>query len=186
MSVRLGILSVLTLGQAYGLQIHGELESRTNRPGEINVGQIYSTIERLQSRGLVVKAGSTSDGLPLYAVTASGEAEADAWLSFEDVVHSDWREMVSHVLLATSMPGRSALPVIRGYRARFEALGTQETTAGEHDPAQKRLGALSDTVLADAAIRWLDGVAAELAAPADTRQALGLLRPRRGRRPAGS
>ena len=186
MSVRLGILAVLSMGQAYGLQVHGELESRMNRPGKINVGQIYSTIERLQSRGLVIKAGSTPDGLPLYEVTASGRIEVDAWLSFEDVVHSDWGEMVSHVLMATSMPGRSALPVVAGYRARFEGVRAEAARIGELDLPQRRLGALGDTALAEAAIRWLDQVSTGLGAPAATSHQLVMLRPRRGRRPAGS
>lgn len=184
MSVRLGILTVLTLGRAYGLQIHGELESRMNRVGEINVGQIYSTLDRLQTQGLVTLAGATADGLPLYTVTESGHAEAEEWLSFDTVGRADWDEMVGHVLMATSVPGRSALPVVDGYRERSEELRAFAQRSSEHASAQRRLGALGDSALADAAIRWLDDVAATLAGPADTRQGLGEVRPRRGRRPA--
>jgi hypothetical protein len=41
MSVRDGLLSVLTLGPAYGLQMHAELASRAPHRKPVNVGQIY-------------------------------------------------------------------------------------------------------------------------------------------------
>jgi DNA-binding PadR family transcriptional regulator len=184
MSVRLGILAVLTLGQAYGHQIHGELEIRMNRTGQINVGQIYSTIVRLQNRGLVMTAGTTADGLPLYAVTESGRAAANAWLNFDDVAEADWAEMVGHVLMAASMPGRTARPVIEGYRARLEAIQAYSTRVDDYASPLAKLGALGDRELSAAGIRWLGQVSDALLMPGEISQDLDRLRPRRGRRPA--
>lgn len=51
MSVRDGLLALLTLGPAYGLQLHAELLDRAAHRRRVNVGQIYSTLERLRERG---------------------------------------------------------------------------------------------------------------------------------------
>ncbi len=187
MSVRLGILTVLTLGKAYGLQVHGELESRMNRTGRINVGQIYSTIDRLQAKGLVRLAGTTTDGLPLYDVTDSGREEVEAWLGFESAASADWQEMVEHVLMASSIPGRSAEQVILGYQERLAA--TLSAESGKQDETdsldgQARLGALAERILAEAGIRWLDAASATLSEAPAARRGLAESRPRRGRRPA--
>ena len=53
MSVRDGLLAILSLGPAYGLQLHSELASRSPHRGPVNVGQIYATLDRLVARGLV-------------------------------------------------------------------------------------------------------------------------------------
>ena len=74
MSVRSGVLAILTLGPAYGLQLHSELASRTPHRKPVNVGQIYGTLDRLVTQAMIEPAGLTDDALPLYRLTAAGEA----------------------------------------------------------------------------------------------------------------
>ncbi len=50
MTVRASILAVLTMGECHGYQLRQEIESRTGGSWQINIGQIYSTLERLERR----------------------------------------------------------------------------------------------------------------------------------------
>ncbi|MES2170284.1 MAG: PadR family transcriptional regulator, partial [Actinomycetota bacterium] len=65
MSVRDGLLAILTLGPAYGLQLHSELTTRAPHRKPVNVGQIYGTLDRLVKQHLIEPAGFTEDALPL-------------------------------------------------------------------------------------------------------------------------
>ena len=56
MSVRSSLLAILTMGPAYGFQLHGELAVRTAGRRSVNVGQIYATLERLVVQGAVESA----------------------------------------------------------------------------------------------------------------------------------
>jgi DNA-binding PadR family transcriptional regulator len=178
MSVRSGILAVLSLGPAYGSQVHGEIEARTERHGQINVGQIYSTLERLQTRGLVRAEGLTDDGLPLYALTPTGHIEVEAWLR-EPESAASWADFVSHILMAASLPHAPVSSLIASYR---RVLGAHH--AGVDAP--RSLAALASARFEEAALDWLDAVEAALEQPDMLARPLGDIRPRRGRRPRQS
>lgn len=182
MSVRSSLLVILTIGPAYGFQLHGELQSRTAARRAVNVGQIYGTLERLVTQGAVESAGATDDGLPLYRLTAEGRAEASAWLhDTSSPVGEEWNDLVDRVLLATSLPEADAARIIAGYRARWSETRVRVTLTG-----QDRLAAAAASALAVAALAWLNEAEASLAGePADAfRRELSQERPRRGRRPA--
>ena len=184
MSVRSSLLVILTIGPAYGFQLHGELRSRTAGRRTVNVGQIYGTLERLVGQGAVESAGVTDDGLPLYRLTAAGRAEGLAWLhDTTSPVGEEWNDLVDRVLLASSLPGVDALGVIAGYRTRWSGSRDRVTLTG-----QDRLAAAAASALADAALAWLDQTEASLAGGlADAfRRELNHERPRRGRRPAAT
>jgi DNA-binding PadR family transcriptional regulator len=179
MSVRSGILAVLSLGPAYGSQVHGEVETRMHRVGSINVGQIYTTLDRLQSQGFVVNEGMTDDGLPLYALTPLGRAEVELWFTQADV-RGGWSDFVGHVLLVASLPGAPVEALLKAYRSAYT-----EVRARKDDTAHEPLGTLSEKaneIQADSALAWLDHVEHALGGTGFARP-LGSLRPRRGRRP---
>lgn len=62
MSVRDALLGILTLGPAYGLQLHAELGARAPHRAKTNVGQVYGTLDRLVTAGLVVHEGLSEIG----------------------------------------------------------------------------------------------------------------------------
>lgn len=194
MAVRDALLVLLRNGPAYGFQLHGGLAERTGGRREVNVGQIYSTLERLTTRGLVEPAGTTDDGLPLHRLTAAGHAAAAAWLEGRDAPGTDpWHETVDRVLLALSIPDVDSDRVLVEERARWsrrrDAASARDGAVTGGSPATEdargRLALLSATAevaAAESALRWLDEVgrtdATSLAfAPSAER-------PRRGRRPA--
>ncbi|TFD46038.1 PadR family transcriptional regulator [Cryobacterium sp. TMT1-2-1] len=183
-SVRSNLLVILTIGPAYGFQLHGELQSRTAGRRTVNVGQIYGTLDRLVSQGAVESAGTTHDGLPLYRLTDAGRAEALTWLSdTSSPVGEEWNDLVDRVLLASSLPHSDVPAIIAGYRSRW-----QRTRNGAGLTGQDRLAASAASALAAAALAWLDEAEAALAgvSAGAFRRELSHARPRRGRRPAAA
>jgi DNA-binding PadR family transcriptional regulator len=192
-SVRSSLLAILTMGPAYGFQLHGELVARTAGRRIVNVGQIYGTLERLVAHGSVESAGSTTDGLPLYQLTGPGRAEAMSWLhDTSSAGGDDWNEMLERVLIASSLPHVDTRAVVRAYHDVWSARLAATTTPGVQAGGQADLSAAADAAQADAALAWLAGVTARLADPAGAPGAAGnhrfhrelsLDRPKRGRRP---
>lgn len=204
MAVRDALLALLTAGPAYGFQLHGGLEARTGGRRQVNVGQTYATLERLGKQRLIEPAGVTDDGLPLYRLTARGEAAATAWFDGADASGADpWDETVDRVLIALSLPDVDGLAVARAEIARWRvrrdgasALTSRPEPAAAADGVEldadadareagaelARLAAAADVAVAEAALGWLETVAAASAerlafAPRATR-------PKRGRRPS--
>jgi PadR family transcriptional regulator PadR len=67
------ILAVMrTAGESYGMNVRYELESVTGR--EIAIGAVYSTLDRLEEKGLVSSRRSRADGKSrrTFGVTRSG------------------------------------------------------------------------------------------------------------------
>lgn len=182
MSVKDGLLALLTLGPAYGLQLHAELLDRAAHRRRVNVGQIYSTLERLRERGLVTGAGATEDGLPLHALTDEGRAETIAWLSGDGASpEEDWDDVLDRILLASSLSDADLDAVLDGYS---DALPDEETVLDEHP--QRRLAARALAIREEALRSLLVAAREELAGDAATAGVRGFAvdRPRRGRRAA--
>ena len=92
----------------------GRRGPRTRRDAPLNVGQVYSTLDRLRRDGLIEDAGSTPDNLPLYGLTDAGAIEARMYLTEPDL--ADWHDMVERVLLALSLPGDHVATLVANYR----------------------------------------------------------------------
>ena len=53
MSVGMSLLSILDEGPTFGLRLKQEFEARTGGVWVLNVGQVYTTLDRLERDGLV-------------------------------------------------------------------------------------------------------------------------------------
>lgn len=189
MSVRDGLLAILTVGPAYGFQLHGELRSRTAGRRSVNVGQIYGTLDRLVRQGWVESAGATDDGLPLYRLTDTGRARAEAWIHGTECTPGDeWNDLVSRVLLACSLPHVDPVAIVAGNREAWAQAAAVPGVPPAHAPGAERLAVRADAILSGAALAWLDEVEAELNrhGPGAFRREFSHDRPRRGRRPAAA
>ena len=186
MSVRSKLLAILTIGPAYGFQLHSEIQSRTAHRRAVNAGQIYSTLERAINQGTVRSAGLTDDGLPLYALTDRGRGEAMAWLtSTTSAAGDEWDDMIDRVLLSSSIPGGDPAPLIAAYRGFWGSVaGPAETGHGELS-GQAQLAAAGAVSLSAAALDWLAQAEALIASAgaAAFQRPLSSTRPKRGRRP---
>ena len=185
MAVKDAILAILTLGPAYGLQLRDELAARAPHRAGVNVGQVYSTLDRLTA-GLISSDRSTDDNLPLYALTSSGRAAVREWLSVPTTPDvKNWQDMADQVLVASSLPGSGWRTVVAAQVGSWTA--TTDAVASANDgasgSAQASLALLAEHEVARAALEWLRVVEVELAAAGDPSLPLRSTRPPRGRRP---
>ena len=108
MSVRHALLALLSEGPKYGLQLRQEFEARTGEVWPLNVGQVYTTLQRLERDGLVESDDSADEGPQKgFHITEEGEVELAEWLRTPPDFSSPPRdELVIKVLVALGLPGR--------------------------------------------------------------------------------
>jgi DNA-binding PadR family transcriptional regulator len=70
-SVRNALLALLEQGPRYGYQLRAEFEHRTGGTWPLNVGQVYTTLARLERDGLVEGRGADGEGRVMYATRCS-------------------------------------------------------------------------------------------------------------------
>src|SRR5437588_12071587 len=75
MSVRHGLLALLEGGPKYGYQLRTAFEQQTGGTWPLNIGQVYTTLARLDRDRLVVATGDDGHGHNVYALTDAGRGE---------------------------------------------------------------------------------------------------------------
>jgi DNA-binding PadR family transcriptional regulator len=80
MSVRHSLLALLEQGPMYGYGLKSEFEAATGRMWPLNVGQVYTTLARLERDGLV-QANVVADDQKVYRLTDAGREELERWFS---------------------------------------------------------------------------------------------------------
>ena len=161
MSVRHALLALLSEGPRYGLQLREEFEARTGEVWPLNVGQVYTTLQRLERDGLVQSDESGDEGPQKgFRITEAGTAELASWLRTPPDLSSPPRdELVMKVLVATQVPGVDVRDVIQAHR-RYLVQLMQQWTRIKEDEAESdlNLALVVDAELfrLDAVIRWLD------------------------------
>jgi len=80
-AVRWGLLALFVDGPKYGYQLRTEFDARTGGAWALNVGQIYTTLERLDRDGFVSANGSNSEGRTVYEITGAGRAALTDWFA---------------------------------------------------------------------------------------------------------
>jgi DNA-binding PadR family transcriptional regulator len=179
------MLAILTLGPAYGSQLLSEFQRRAVHRPPVNVGQAYSTLDRLTKQRLVQNAGKTDDGLTLFSLTDAGKIAAEAWLLHapEEIGGDDWEEMLDRVLISRSLPNHPHSEVVNSYiRAWTKRLNNRGPTIKPtlpQDRDDRSLTAQAETLIANAALDWLERVSRTSATALDYPAA----KPLRGRRP---
>ena len=80
MSVPHALLALLSDGSKYGLRLQSEFELRTGEVWPLNVGQVYTTLQRLERDGLVESDGEGERSRKRYRITSAGERDLADWL----------------------------------------------------------------------------------------------------------
>jgi DNA-binding PadR family transcriptional regulator len=161
MSVRHALLALLSEGPKYGLQLREEFEARTGEVWPLNVGQVYTTLQRLERDGLVESDDDGDDGPQKgFRITADGTAELSRWLRTPPDLSSPPRdELVMKILVALRVPGTDTHEVIQAHRRYLVEL-MQQWTRIKEDEAEFDLGLAlvvdAELFRLDAVIRWLD------------------------------
>ena len=81
MGVREGLLALLGDEEKHGYQLKIEFDELTKGAWSLNVGQVYTTLQRLERDGLVEPMGEDEEGRKAYRITEEGRAEAISWLT---------------------------------------------------------------------------------------------------------
>jgi DNA-binding PadR family transcriptional regulator len=160
-SVRHALLALLAEGPKYGLQLRQEFEARTGEVWPLNVGQVYTTLQRLERDGLVESDDATDEGPQKgFRITEEGELELTGWLRTPPDFSSPPRdELVIKVLVAVGLPGVDVHEVVQVHRRYLVELMQQWTRLKEDESRLDLNFALvvdAELFRLDSLIRWLD------------------------------
>lgn len=192
MSVKFGLLALLATEPMYGARLRAEFEARTGGTWPLNVGQVYTTLGRLERDGLVESTGEADDeGRIEYRLTDAGHQAIAQWWSVPvDRSNTPRDELVIKLALAVTVPGVDVEHVVQTQRTatlrhlrdltRLKAQARDRADAARtdrtEDDATGHLAAFHaandhawrlvlDNLIfaAEAEVRWLDHVEADLA-----------------------
>jgi DNA-binding PadR family transcriptional regulator len=166
MSVRHALLALLSEGPKYGLQLRQEFEARTGEVWPLNVGQVYTTVQRLERDGLVasdVTEGEAEEPGPQkrFRITPEGSAELSHWLTTPPSAQVPPRdELVIKVLVAVRLPGVDVPMILQAHRRRL--IETMSRYTRMKEDAEDDLGLLlvadAEIFRLEGVVRWLDTV----------------------------
>ena len=181
MSVKHSLLALLEQGPMYGYQLRAEFEQRTGSTWPLNVGQVYTTLSRLERDAMVtvVDHGGVDDraqaektqeaggerGQVSYEITDAGRAEVAEWFSTPVPRTQPARdELAIKLAIAVTLPGVDIGRLIQQQRtATMAALQAHTRAKRAQDKETDTVDGLALSLVldslvfdAEAEIRWLD------------------------------
>jgi DNA-binding PadR family transcriptional regulator len=170
MSVKQALLALLEEGPRYGYQLRAQFEQRTGATWPLNVGQVYTTLTRLERDGLVEGTGADGEGHVVYRITEAGRGEVATWFTTPVARSQPPRdELAIKLALAVTVPGVDVGRVIQQQRsATMTALQDytrlKRRAAEGRQPEDLAWSLVLDSLVfsAEAEIRWLDHCEARL------------------------
>lgn len=159
MSVRLGVLALLAEAPSHGYRLKADFEARTGSVWTVNIGQIYTILDRLAKDGLAtpVDAPAERDRRP-WAITSDGRKVVEAWFAEATVNPAPSRdELLIKVLMALGQSPDVAISVIDTQRtAVYRQLQADRRAASRADGIAARLMAEAVRARHEADLAWLD------------------------------
>ena len=168
MGIREAILVLLGQGTKHGYQLKLDFEQATGEAWPLNVGQVYTTLQRLERDGFVEEGTADDEGRVDYSLTNKGRNEYHDWMETPEQRSVPSRDEVAmKVLLATVSADIDAVAVIdEQRRATMQNLQTYTRLRqrSEDDLDLAWLLQLDRLILMrQAELRWLDDVEERLA-----------------------
>jgi DNA-binding PadR family transcriptional regulator len=167
MSIKHGLLALLQRGPMYGYQLRVAFEESTGGTWPLNIGQVYTTLSRLERDGLVSALAESDAGQRPYEITGAGASDLAAWFT-TPVSHRDRprNELAIKLALALTTPGVDVRAVVQAQRtATMRTLQEYTRLKSRADQAADLPWLLVlDAMLfqAEAELRWLDHCEASL------------------------
>jgi len=160
LSVPYALLALLSEGPKYGLRLQSEFQSRTGEVWPLNVGQVYTTLQRLERDGLVETDEESERAQKRYRITAAGTQELADWLRTPpDLVPPPRDELVIKVLVALQVPGTDIHEILQVHRRHaIEVMQryTQIKASAAASDVALALVADAEVFRLEAIVRWLD------------------------------
>jgi DNA-binding PadR family transcriptional regulator len=161
MSVPHALLALLSEQPKYGLQLRQEFEARTGEVWPLNVGQVYTTLRRLERDGLVEADDEVQEGpQKAFRITPDGAKALAEWLRTPPNLSAPPRdELVMKIMVALAVPGIDVHEVIQAHRHYVVELMQQWTRLKEDEGRFDLSFALvvdAELFRLDSVVRWLD------------------------------
>jgi len=161
MSIRHSLLALLSEGPKYGFQLRQEFEASTGDVWPLNVGQVYTTLDRLERDGFAESDDLDEDERQKnFRITERGAEELSRWLRTPpDLTQPPRDELVIKVLVAARLPGVDVYEVIQVHQRYLVQLMQQWTRLKEdeaHFDLALALAVDAELFRLDAVVRWLD------------------------------
>jgi DNA-binding PadR family transcriptional regulator len=161
LSIRHSLLALLSEGPKYGFQLRQEFEASTGDVWPLNVGQVYTTLDRLERDGLAESDDLDSDERQRnFRITSKGDDELARWLRTPpDLAQPPRDELVIKVLVASRLSEVNVYDVIQVHRRYLVQLMQQWTRLKEdeaHFDLAFALAVDAELFRLDAVVRWLD------------------------------
>jgi DNA-binding PadR family transcriptional regulator len=167
MSIRHGLLALLESGPRYGYQLRAAFEQSTGATWPLNIGQVYTTLSRLERDGLVQPLPEVEGGQRPYEITPAGRTEVARWF-LTPVSRTDRPrdELVIKLALALTTPGVDVRAVVQAQRTATMRTLQEYTRLKKQPPNLEELSwrLVLDAMIfqAEAEVRWLDHCEASL------------------------
>ncbi len=161
MSIKHGLLALLERGPMYGYQLRLAFEESTGGTWPLNIGQVYTTLGRLERDDMVRPLPESDGGQRSYQITDAGRAELAMWFA-TPVSHADRPrdELAIKLALALTTPGIDATAVLQNQRTSTMRTLQEYTRlkVAATKPTDLPWRLVIDAMLfqAEAEIRWLD------------------------------
>jgi DNA-binding PadR family transcriptional regulator len=193
-SIRYSLLALLRERPHYGYELRQEFEARTGSVWPLNIGQVYTTLDRLQRDGLVDEAGEDSEGRRMWQITEAGRAECDRWLTVPiEHVERARDALAMKLAIASTMPELDIASIIQSQRESttrtLQDLTRTKAAGGDsRSPSEMAWLLVVDSMIfqAEAEIRWLDHSEQRLARAAADRATSTSVAPSVQQNPASS
>jgi DNA-binding PadR family transcriptional regulator len=161
MSIKHGLLALLERGARYGYQLRTEFEQATGGTWPLNIGQVYTTLSRLERDGLVRPLPASDGGQRPYEITDSGREELTLW--FATPINQSDRprdELAIKLALAITTPGVDVRTVVQTQRGATVRRLQELTRLKQADPRPEDVAWLlvleAMVFQGEAEVRWLD------------------------------
>ena len=161
MSVPHALLALLSEGPKHGLRLQNEFESRTGEVWPLNVGQVYTTLQRLERDGLVeTDDGKGERAQKRFRLTGAGAHELQNWLRTPPELVPPPRDvLVIKVLIALRLHGVDVHEILQVHRRQVvEVMQRYTRIKAEAAVEEVELALVVDAELfrLEAMVRWLD------------------------------
>jgi len=167
LSLKFGVLGLLQEEPLHGYEVKNRFEAMLGGTWDVNIGQIYTTLQRLERDGLIRPVGGRGDrGKLLYELLPEGQQALNQWLAEPDSGPQQLHEEIYvKLLLATRIANGDLQGLLarqkRTYLQRLRDLNRLEERArrdGRIDLARLVRGALLHT---EADLKWMDELSTE-------------------------
>jgi DNA-binding PadR family transcriptional regulator len=168
MSLRFGILGLLAEEPLHGYEVKTRFEAMLGHTWEVNIGQVYSTLQRLERDAFIEPAGDRGDrGKLIYQVTPAGRQVLDRWLAEPEAEPQQLHdELFVKLMLIRRLANGNLAGLIdrqrRVYLQRLRDLADLERRARVEQRPDLLLLIKGAVIHTEADLKWLDACLEEL------------------------